>query len=91
MPRGPVASASPNERMKPSIYLDFGKSDVPKDFATLSIGDDVVVILRGKVVTLNQYVEGSAMSVEYTQLEVIGEAKPKTMQDALNAMRGDKG
>ena len=90
MARPSVAHTSPSERMKPSVYLDFQKSDVPKDFADLSIGDEVVVVLRGKVKTLNQYEEGSALGVEYTQLALVGDAKPKTMQDALDAMRGGK-
>ena len=86
MPKSQPVMTLPHERMKPSVYLDFGKSDVPKDFKTLSIGDEVVVMLRGKVKSLNQYEEGSAVSVEYAQLELIGDAKQKTMADALEAV-----
>ena len=86
MPKSQPVMTSPHERMKPSVYLDFGKNDVPKDFKALSIGDEVVVMLRGKVKSLNQYEEGSAVSVEYSQLELIGNSSPKTMTDALEAI-----
>lgn len=86
MPSPARKMSSPNERSKPSVYLDFGKDAVPKDFSDLSIGDEVMVMLRGKVKTLSQYEEGSALSVEYTQLELVTDAKPKTMADALEAV-----
>ena len=47
-------------------------------------------IWRGKVKSLNQYEDNGALSVEYTQLELVNDASPKTMQDALDAMRGGK-
>ena len=83
----PVAT----ERMKPSVHLSFSRKDLPDGFKDLSIGEDVVVMLRGKVTSLSQYGDEGALGVEYVQLELVHDAKPRSIQDALDAMRGGKG
>ena len=88
MPAAPRAEAV--ERMKPSVHLSFPRKEMPDGFKDLSIGDDLVVLLRGKVQSLSQYENDGTLSVEYTQLELVGGAKPKSIQDALDAMRGGK-
>ena len=88
MPSAP--RAMPVERIKSSVHLSFSRKEMPDGFKDLSIGDDVMVVLRGKVKSLSQYEDEWSVSVEYGQLELVGNAKPKTMQDALDAMRGGK-
>jgi len=89
MPRNePVMAGMP--KMKPSVHLSFPRKEMPDGFKELSIGDDVMVMLRGKVKSLSQYEDDGSLSVEYTKLEVIGEATAKTMQDAIDATRGRK-
>ena len=78
------------ERMKPSVHLAFPRKEMPDGFKDLSIGDEIMVMLRGKVKSLAQYADEGSLSVEYVQLELVGDIKPKTMQDALDAMRGGK-
>ena len=86
----PSAPKMPHERIKPSVHLSFPRKEMPDGFKDLSIGDDVMVVLRGKVKSLSQYEDEGSVSVEYVQLELVGNAKPKTMQDAIDAMRGGK-
>ena len=78
--------AVPAEHMKPSVHLSFPRKEMPDGFKDLSIGDDVMVMLRGKVKQLSQYEDEGALSVEYVQLELVADAKPKTMTDALEAV-----
>lgn len=87
MPRPPTIA---NERMKPSVHLSFSRKEMSDDFKELSLGDDVMVMVRGKVKSLSMYDDEGSFSVEYTQLELVGDAKPKTMQDAIDATRGRK-
>ena len=84
----PAPSPATMSEMKPSVYLSFPREKVPDDFGDLSVGDDVVVLMRGKVRSLSENEEDCSVSVEYSRLELVGDAKPKTMQDALNAIRG---
>lgn len=88
MPNPPRAMSV--ERIKPSVHLSFPRKEMPEGFKDLSIGDDVMVILRGKIKSLSQYEDEGSVSVEYVQLELVGNAKPKNMQDALDAMKGGK-
>ena len=83
----PSAPAMPNERMKPSVHLSFPRKEMPDGFKDLSIGDDVMVMLRGKVKSLSQYEDDGGLSVEYVQLELVNNAKAKTMQEAIDAMQ----
>ena len=88
MPNPPRAMSV--ERIQPSVHLSFPRKEMPEGFKDLSIGDDVMVILRGKIKSLSQYEDEGSVSVEYVQLELVGNAKPKNMQDALDAMKGGK-
>ena len=86
MPRNPVAMSA--TRMQPSISLSFPRKEMPDGFKDLSIGDDVMVMLRGKVKSLSQYEDEGALSVEYTQLRLVSDATPKAMQAAIEATQG---
>ena len=85
MPRVPQPM-SVSEKIKPSVYLSFDKDHMPAEFEGLSIGEKILVMLRGEVRMLREDERGGAVEVEYTQLELVGDAKPKTMADALEAV-----
>jgi len=78
-------------KLKPSVHLSFPRKETPDGFKELSIGEDVLVMLRGKVTSLSQYEDEGSLAVEYTQFALIADAKPKTIQDAIDATQGRKG
>jgi hypothetical protein len=86
MPR--VNKAFPVEEFKPRVHLDFSKKDTPRGFKDLSIDDGVVLVLHGKVKSLNQHEDSNSFSVEYDKLEVVDGSKAKTMDDAVKQLRG---
>ena len=77
-------------REKPTVYLNFDKKQMPRGFRDLSLDDSVIVVLRGKVTSVSQHQDGSALSVEYTRLELVNNAKPATMDQVLEDLRGDR-
>lgn len=90
MPRNSSARPIPLQSKPSTIHLSFDKKAMPAGFHDLSMGDNIMVMIRGKVTTLseydNEYERGGSLGVEYTQMELVGDAKPKTMQDALEAV-----
>lgn len=86
MPRTPAVEA-PMPRDKPRVHFEFERKDMPKEFKDVSIDDDVMIVLRGKVKSLAQYEDTASVSVEYTRLEMVSGAKPTTMTDVLESLR----
>lgn len=88
MPRVSMPEPRVSRRETPTVYLNFGNKDTPKEFTDLSLNDEVMVVMRGKVMSLGQHQEGAALEVAYNQLEIVGDAKPKTMSEVLAQLRG---
>jgi hypothetical protein len=86
MPRAPEVQAMPRE--KPRVHFDFERAGMPKAVTEVSINDDIMVVLRGKVKSLSQYEDSASLSVEYSRLEIVSGAKPKTMTEVLDELRG---
>lgn len=78
------------ERMKPSIYFDFKTEDKPDGYADVHVGDAVMVLVRGTVQGMHENRASCGLSIEYDELELVGNAKPKSMQDALAAAQRRK-
>lgn len=68
---------------KPRVHLDFSKKDTPKSFKDLSIDDEVTVVLRGKVKSLNQMEDQNSFSVEYGRIEIADNNRPASLEDAV--------
>lgn len=86
MPRSPDAPAIPRE--KPRVHFGFDRDTMPKAFTEVSIDDEVMVVLRGKVKAIGQYEDHADLSIEYTRLELVPGARPKTMTEVLDQLRG---
>jgi len=76
-------------KMKPRVHFEFEQKAVPAAVKEVSIDDEVMVVLRGKVKSISQYEESSSLSIEYTRLELVSGAKPKTMTEVLNELHGE--
>ena len=88
MPHDRLANAK--EEFKPSVYLDFPNKSRPVEFKDLTIDDDVMVVLRGKVTSLSHHHDSSSINVEYDKLEIVGGAKPKTMDQVLDQIQENR-
>ena len=87
MAKAMEAVPAPPMREKPRVHFDCMNKDAPKGIKDASIDDEVMVMVRGKLKSISQYEDSTSFAVECNQIEVVSGAKPKTMTDALNAMR----